>query len=160
MSSLLRLLSKVPVLTETQLAWQRALLDRTYAKDISAARKNGDREKVESLESGHRFELELHDEEEDFFITRGLLAQARRLRVSIPRRYNEDGSESDHWYEGHNTGRWSLTVSGVSSLRDEIRRELKARHEVRSLWVVWLSAATGLVGAATGLVALLVQKVP
>jgi hypothetical protein len=158
MSFILRLLSKIPVLTETQLAWQRSLLDRAYAKDISAARKSGDREEVESLESTHRFELELHDEEEDRFITRNLLARARRLRVPIPRRYNEDGSESDHWYEGRNTGRWSLTASGVCALRDEIRRELKARYELRSLWTVWLSAVTGLIGAATGFVALLAQK--
>lgn len=124
------------------------------------ARKLKDKEKVESLEGQHRFEIDLHDEEEDTYVTKKLLAKARRLRVPIPHRYNEDKTESEHWYEGHYTGRWNLTTRGVAALREEIRREVKARHEARSQWVVWLSALTGVIGALTGLVALLTHKGP
>lgn len=92
------------MLTETQLAWQRALLDRAYAKGIAAARKAEDSAKVEELESSHMFEMQMHDEDEDSFVTRKLLSQARRLRVPIPGRYNQDGSSSDLWYDGHYTG--------------------------------------------------------
>lgn len=160
MSSLLRIVGKLPMPTETRLEWQRVLLDRAYARDIAEARRLKDNAKVQELEQNHRFEIDLHAEEEDDFITRKLLKSARRLRVPVPHRYNPDKSASDHWYEGHYTGRWYLTTSGVAALREEIRREQKARHESRSQWVVWLSALTGVVGSVTGLVALLVQKAP
>jgi hypothetical protein len=160
MSFLLRLIAKLPIPTEPRLAWQRTLLDHTYAKEISAARKLKNKEKLESLERDHRFEIDLCDEEEDAHLTKTLLSQARRLHVPVPHRYNEDKTESDHWYEGHYTGRWHLTPRGVAALREEIRRELKARHEGRAQWVVWLSALTGVIGAITGLVALLTHKSP
>lgn len=160
MPSLLRIVSKLPIPTETRLAWQRTLLDRAYAKDIAEARKLNDNERVERLEWDHRFEIDLHDEKEDAYVTTRLLAQARRLRVSIPHRYNKDQTESDDWYQGQHTGRWYLTTRGLAALREEVRRELKARHEARSHWVVWLSSFTGVIGALTGLVALLVRKGP
>jgi hypothetical protein len=120
----------------------------------------GDRLKVEALQRDHQLEIDLYDEEEDFYLTNNLLAKARRLRVPIPHRYNDDKTESEHWYQGQYIGKWYLTTIGFSSLRDEIRREEKARHEARAHWVVWLSALTGVIGAITGLIALLVHKSP
>jgi len=160
MPFLSRLIAKFPMPTETRLTWQRARLDKAYAKGINAARKLKDKEKIESLEQDHRFEIDLYEEEEDAYLTKVLLSKARRLRVPVPHRYNEDSTESEHWYEGNYTGRWYLTTRGVTALREEIRRELKARHEARSHWVVWLSALTGVIGAVTGLVALLGHKSP
>ncbi|WP_298195663.1 hypothetical protein, partial [Ferrovum sp.] len=63
-----------------------------------------------------------------------------------------------HWYEGCYTGQWYLTAVGVSALRDEIRRELIARHDLRSKWVVWLTGITGIIGVATGFVAAFYHK--
>ncbi len=160
MSFLLRIIANLPIPAETRLAFQRSLLDRAYARSIAIARKTNDKEKLQSLERDHRFELEMHDEEEDANLTNSLLAKARRIHVPVPHRYNSDKTESEHWYEGHYTGRWSLTARGVAALRDEIRREAKARHEGRAQWVVWLSALTGVIGAITGLVALLMRKCP
>jgi aspartate/methionine/tyrosine aminotransferase len=133
MPSLIRVVGKLPLPTETKLSWQRALLDRSYAKDIAEARKVKDKDKVASLEGSHRFEIEMHEEDEDAYITKKLL-------------------------QNHYTGRMYLTTKGIAALREEIRRELKARHEARSQWVVWLSALTGVIGAITGLVALLTHK--
>ena len=160
MPTFLHIVSKAPLPTGTRLAWQRSLLDRAFVRDIATARKANDREKVRSLESDHRYEIDMHDEKEDALVTRRLLATAQRFRVPVPHRHNEDKSESDHWYQGHYTGGWYLTNRGISLLREEIRKESKARHEARSRWVVWLSALTGLVGAVTGLVALLTRKPP
>ena len=160
MPFLLRLVSKLPISAETRFAWQRTLLDRAYGKDISAARKLKDKDKVESLEHDRRFEIDLHDEEEDSHLTKKILSKARQLRVPIPHKYNVDNTESEHWYEGQYTGRWYLSTSGFSALREEIRHEEKARHEARAHLVVWISSLTGVIGAVTGLVALLTHKSP
>jgi hypothetical protein len=134
-------------------AWRRDLLDRAYERDIAAARKTKDRERIESLERDRQFELEVYDEEDDAYITERLVKEARRLRVPVPHRFNEDGTESEHWEQGRYFGRAYLTRRGISALREEIRKERKARHEARSHWIAWLSAVTGIVGAATGFIA-------
>lgn len=158
MSFLLHLVQKLPLPMGTGLAWQRSLLDRAFRTEVATARKFNDAEKIHSLKSDHRLEIDFQDEDEDAYLTSQLLVKARRLRVPVPRRYNEDKTESDHWYEGQYTGGWYLTNHGIAALRAEIRSELKARHESRAHWVVWLSALTGVLGAVTGLVALLSQR--
>ncbi len=160
MPTLIRIVGKLPIPKGTKLSWQRHLIDKGYAKNIAEAWKAKENDKVRSLQDEHRFEIDMHDEEEDAYFTKKLLHRARRLRVPIPHRYNEDQSESEFWSEGHYTGSWYLTTKGVAALREEIRNELKARHETRSHWVVWLSALTGLVGAITGLVALMSHSAP
>ncbi|WP_031598709.1 hypothetical protein [Ferrovum myxofaciens] len=158
MAFLLRLVTKLPVPTGVRLGWQRTLLDRAYGKDIIAARKLKDWAKVHSLKQDHRVEIDLHDEEEDEYLSKSLIAKARQIRVPVPHKYKDDKTESEHWYEGHYTGQWYLTTVGVSALRDEIRRELIARHDLRAKWVVWLTGITGIIGAITGLVAAFYHK--
>lgn len=51
-----------------------------------------------------------------------------------------------------------LASIGVSSLRNEIRKEQKAIHEIRTQWIVWISGLTGLIGTITGLIALIITK--
>ncbi|UNK49690.1 hypothetical protein MNR01_01220 [Lysobacter sp. S4-A87] len=141
--------------TGARLAWSRSIIEKGFAKDITAAYKVKDYEGVRGLEEQRNFELTLQREEEDAHYTQRLLRQARRLRVPIPRIHDEDGIDSDHWYVGSETGRYYLTEAGIGPLREEIRRELKARHESRAQLVVWVSAVTGAIGAITGLVAVL-----
>ena len=150
-----KIIRALPLSAATKLEWRRNWLELAYAKDIAIARKAKDKNKLESLESERRFELDLHDEEDDTVLTKALLAEARRLRVPVPHRYNNGGIESDSWYQGQHTGAWCLTRLGVASLREDIRKELKAQHESRTQWVTWISALTGIVGAATGLAAIL-----
>ena len=99
--------------------------------------------------------MELQQELEDSFLTSNLLQKARRLRVPIPYIKNSDGTESDLWHEGRQTGGWYLSTAGIRRLRQEIRQELKDRHESRSRYLVWLTALTGIIGSVTGLVAVL-----
>lgn len=144
-----------PMPHATRPEWQRTLIDRAYTRDIVAARKQMATEVVSKLESDHRFALQLHEERADVYITKHLITKARRLRVPTPRLYTSDNQVSDYWCEGVTTNRWHLTDIGISALRNEIRIELKGRHESRLHWVVWLSAITGVVGAITGLVAVI-----
>lgn len=158
MPNLLRLIRYVPAPREWKSEWRRTLLERAYVKDITTAKAKRDRERAESLESDHRFEIQIYEEEADLELTRYLIRQARRLHVPLPRYKNDDGSESEHWYEGSLTRCRTLTTEGVARLRDDIRREKKVRHESKAVWIPWLSAITGAIGAATGLVALLIKS--
>jgi len=155
MSFLIRFINKSPMPKQWRLEWQRSLLTNAYTDDINKAKKNKDKGKVQSLQHDFRFEMDLHEEDEDEFHTKTLLRQARRLRVPIPHRINEGGKESECWYQGNYTGGWYLTNKGTSELRKEIRNEIKARSESRTVWVIWVSGLTGIIGAISGLVAVI-----
>jgi len=157
MQLLTRIVNWLPIPQGLKLPWQRELIDRAYIAEIKALRKSGNRERVESVEGDHRFELQLIEEEQDQLYTRQLLAQARRLRVPTPRLYEEGRKPSSSWEEGHHFGKWQLTETGTAQLRDEIRKELRWRFERRVHWVAWLSAITGVLGALTGLIAVLLK---
>lgn len=141
-----------------RLAWSRHAIQRGYGKDIAAARRAKKFNELAELEGAERFEMELQQELEDSYLTSELLRQARRLRVPIPYIRSSDGTESALWYEGRQTGGWYLTAAGVRSLRQEIRQELKDRHESSSRFLVWLTALTGILGSITGLVAVLLRN--
>lgn len=158
MTSLYRIIKKLPLPKSIILEWERGIIERSQAKEMAVARKSNDRETVEQLKHSYQFEMELHQEDEDSYLTRKLLSEARRLRVSIPHRTTSEGNKSDYWYTGRYTGGYYLTDEGITALRSEIRNERKARHEERAKWVVWLSATTGLIGTITALVALLIGK--
>lgn len=160
MPSLIRVVRWLPVPRPIKVEWLQVLVDQAYAKDIRAARASGDAKKAESLGHDHQYERQLLEEEEDRRLTDELLREARRLRVPIPQKRNADGTESEHWYEGPLYYQQLLTTKGAAVIRDEIRKERKARHESRALWIPWLSAVTGAIGTATGLVALLTKGGP
>jgi len=146
--------------TSVHLAWKRSLLDRSYARELAAAKKESDPEKIEEIERNWRLDIDLHTEDEDLYLSRQLLTQARHLRLPIPQLYNKDNCVSEHWQQTHHAGYWCLTTPAVKALREAIRDEIKARHELRAHWAVWLSALTGVIGAITGLVAVLASKSP
>ena len=81
--SLLRVISRLPLPRGVRSAWQDSLIDQSYSREIAAARKANDHEKVESLESQHRFEIALNDEDEDAYLTKQLLKKARSLRIPL-----------------------------------------------------------------------------
>jgi len=130
-------------------AWSRARIERGYARDIVAARKAKDFARVTALQDEMRFELDLQGEEEDAHTTRRLRRRASRYYISMPPRYRDDGSLSDYWYEGSQTGNWCLTHAGVRAIRKETRPEQKER---RAQVLAWLAAIIGILGAFTGLV--------
>ncbi len=136
----------------TRLTLHRSQLERTHAQKIAAARSQNDREKIRELEENHQIEMDMIREEQDVHFTDQLVARAMRLRVPVPHIYNADSTESDQWYQERYCGRRSLTSRGISALRDEIRKEEKARHESRLRAGAWIAALTGLIGALTGLV--------
>lgn len=93
-----------------------------------------------------------------YHLTRKLERKAERLLLPFPRRPFEDplhairlsGTPED-WEEGPG-GRWFLTPEGFTRVRRLIREEQEQR---RRGVLQWAAALTGLLGAATGLAALL-----
>lgn len=154
MDRLRSIVANAPMPRAIRLSWQKTLADRMYRKNIAIAKKSKDTQKVKSLESDRRVEIDFIEEDEDQLLTGRLVRQAKRLRVPIPHRY-KDGLPSDHWYEGNYMGGWNLTNEGFSKLREEIRKELLARHNSRTQWIFWVPALTGVIGALTGLIAVL-----
>ena len=105
-----------------------------------------------------QYELDEAEEEEQGAYTRRLLHRARSLLVSVPARDGKELNGDTHWEQGHTLGTWYLTRAGIARIRTAIRDEEKARREARAHWVVWVSALTGLVGAATGLLAIILRS--
>lgn len=145
----------IPLPRIVKLNWDLAAVERAYQKDIQAAHKVNDREKVRDLKESQRREVALVEEEIEHHLSKQILRKARKLRVPVPHRTTSDpdGDGDEFWTQGHQTGNWYLTTRGYADLRLEIRNELKERHEMKSRWIVWVPALTGLVGTCTGLLA-------
>ncbi|RBP80633.1 hypothetical protein EBI01_19415 [Marinomonas rhizomae] len=143
----------IPIPKVIKLNWDLAAVERSYQKEIYAASKLNDREKVRDLKESQRWEVALIEEEIDHHQTQQILRKARKLKVPVSHRTTSDPEGDEFWTQGHQTGNWYLTTKGYSNLRLAIRNELKERHEMKAHWVVWLSALTGLVGTCTGLLA-------
>lgn len=145
----------LPFSRMAKLNWDLVAVERAYKKDIQAAHKINDREKVRDLKESQRWEVAFVEEEIDHHLSKQILRKARKLRVPVPQRTTCDPDGDEFWTQGHQTGNWYLTTRGYAALRLAIRSELKERHEMRSRWMVWVSALTGLAGVCSGLLAVL-----
>lgn len=76
---------------------------------------------------------------------------AQRLMVQVP---EASLAEDGQWRYSERIGRYVLQPSALHSLWKNIEQ---ARKDRRMEFVQWLTALTGLIGAATGLAAILMQ---
>ncbi|MFV9692044.1 MAG: hypothetical protein ACNY01_13935 [Desulfobacteria bacterium] len=82
-------------------------------------------------------------------VTNRLWEQAKKAMIPLPN--NDEGM----WEETETrAGSYHLSVEGISALRAALRKENKERWEVAVKWIVLL---TGLVGAVTGLLAIILK---
>lgn len=134
-----------------QLFRQKKRLWEAYDTDIQIARKEGKpKEDIELLECEAWSEKDRILEDISILITDYLINRATRKFVPIP-----SLKEMEFWERCkviHN--RYILTDTGIRDLRSSLRLEQKERNE--SL-VPIIAALTGIIGAATGLVALLLK---
>jgi hypothetical protein len=122
-----------------------------YTDKIQKARTEGKSpDDINSLETESLHEDWTIDEEISILVTNYLIKKANRSFIPIPS-HDEDGM----WKkcnEIHN--RYVLTSKGVSMLRTSMRLEMKEQYEmVLSL----LTILIGIIGAATGLVAVFLK---
>lgn len=77
-----------------------------------------------------------------------LIRHARRYRLVLP----PLDEKHDGWEESEFTQQWRLTPEAFIDLRNAVRAERKTRYDIWQSRIVGISAATGLIGALTGLI--------
>ncbi|RJO62817.1 MAG: hypothetical protein C4542_01845 [Dehalococcoidia bacterium] len=94
-----------------------------------------------------RYELET---EIMFFVTEQLIRKARSLLLPMP-----DSGEGGMWEKVNS--RSYLTEAGIAKVRSTIREEEAARRKIILDWVSVGAVITGIIGAATGLLAIILK---
>ena len=144
----------LPIPRDWKLAWDYALMERQYSRELKGARLKADEAAIEKLQFDWHVELSLVEEEQALRFSRGLLRQARKLRVPTPPYYVTGSTELSEDYErSPTTEHIVLTTIGAQKVRQAIREEEKWRSEVWTRRIPWVTGITGLLGTATGLVA-------
>jgi hypothetical protein len=131
---------------------QRKSMGDAYAREIHNAREEGrPREEIESIEADAHSERHIIDEDISILVTDYLLMNANRRFVPIPS-HDEDGM----WKQCDAvSNRYVLTNAGISKLLASLRSEKKERNEIV---LKTLAAITGIIGAATGFLAVWLKK--
>jgi len=122
-----------------------------YTNDIRRAKKEGkSKDSVEAMKHQLYFEIQVIDEEISILVTNYLIRKANRRFIPIP-----SHDEFGIWEQCDNiSNRYVLTNLGISNLRSSIRIEQKEQNE---MILTILAALTGIIGAATGFVSILVR---
>ena len=99
-------------------------------------------DEIESLVHDIIYEEMIADEEMSRLVTKRLVAIANRLLLSTD-------AETE---TGHMTSRQYYTPDGIMTMRNRIREETAAR---RKAFLEWASPLVGIIGAVTGLLAVI-----
>jgi hypothetical protein len=135
--------------------WARRI-SKKFDKERKEAKARGAKsDELEGITSREMSELHWNDEDLMVAHTRRLSKMAHKLMIEVGGRW--DPETKDDWEEGQQVYQY-LTPKGMKKLREAIRAEQKARREMFLMWVPVIAGFTGLVGAATGLIALLVKS--
>lgn len=131
-----------------------------YREAIESARRAGDSTRVAELRQENHWHDEMEQDERELALTQSLTREAHSLRVPLPKRplYTDDPEDNEFWNWSRVYGQYYLSPIGYSTLRDSIRREREARRGERNHLLQWLAAVTGLIGALTGLGAIVLPK--
>jgi hypothetical protein len=107
-----------------------------------ASKSGASGEDVDRLMEEYSVETEELKEDYSYARTQQLLREARNLELPLP--------DSEFWESGRSERSNILTEEGAAELRAQIRIERRERREV---WFRWGTFVVGLLGAFTGLLA-------
>ena len=126
-------------------------IDQRYSPLISRAGSDAERRR---LIHDRDYELDGPLERLEYIKLARLLRVASKYpSVIVPQRVAvAHEQEDENWKRGHFYGTWSLKEHAIADVWCQIETAKKRRRE---LWLPIVAAITGLIGAATGLVALL-----
>ncbi len=133
-----------------KLSRQRRKIDKYYKKQYAEVKKTGDKKKIEDIEILAPHELEEVDDEIHYLQQRYLISKATKMLLQIPPVISEE--KGGRWEQSNVTGKWQLTNEGMRELRQNIRTEQKESTELLARWI---TVIIGLIGALTGLVAII-----
>jgi len=142
-----------------RLKWQRWKIGRSYAKDYKKLQKEkASREKFGEHDAEEYYAVREVEREIEFEVGRRLYDEARSLDVEIP-----PHSDSEMWVDDAVGERTWLSSKGRAQVRKLIDEEKARRFEVKTQWVTRLilpvlGLLIGVLGAITGLIAVLHQK--
>ncbi len=91
------------------------------------------------------------DEIRRYLKTQYLISKAERMCLPTPKYSENKGA----WERGYYSGRFYLTEEAFANLRSLTRKERLEKHEIA---LRWLTISIGLIGAVTGLAAVLKAK--
>jgi hypothetical protein len=131
-----------------------------YRAAIESARRAGDSARLVELQQEKHWNDEIEHDERELACTQSLTREAHQLRVPLPARppYSDDPEDNEFWSWSRVYGQHYLSPTGYSTLRDSIRREREAQRGERNHLLQWIAAVTGLIGALTGLGAILIPR--
>ena len=123
--------------------------ETSYNRRIEQATK-GEKssQEIENLRNDEAFQTDIIEDARRLVITRQLRGKASEMMLPTP----AVGDGDNLWEFSQHYGRWYLTEQGIVQVRSAIQEESRARREG---WLAWFAPAVGLVGALTGLVAVL-----
>lgn len=127
-------------------------INQNYSKLIRVAEKEKrPEEEIDGLCSEAAFEDDILDEEISLLVTNYLEGQSKRYFLPLPER-----NDQKMWTEcGIISKQRVLTSHGISEVRSALRKEAKERMEIIFTFLVIL---TGIIGAITGLLAILLRR--
>lgn len=115
---------------------------------VKEAEKKGGHEAGNEVYQSESFDYIYVEERIDLLKTLYLRGIGNKMSLPIP----EMNSNEGYWETGHVTPEWRLTNKGITEIRRLIRKERKERLE---LFTLWASLLIGVIGALTGLAAVL-----
>jgi hypothetical protein len=134
------------------LAWKVAGLERArtriYVRYERLANSASTEEDKDALAFEQHMEIKEIDDAIQQFQNDHLVRLAHRYLLEVP----PIDQKHEDWEESGFTGKWQLTPKALIELRKAVRGERKARHEMWQGHIIWISSATGLIGALTGLI--------
>lgn len=112
-----------------------------------AKQRGAGKDETDSIGADHGPEDSLYEAEIYELWTRFLRERTEQLLLPLP-----PIDDELYWQKSQFISGWLLTIKGVDEVRRSIRNE---QQERRATWFSWLAAFTGLIGALSGLAAVL-----
>lgn len=129
---------------------RRSKIDKSYKKQYEQAKKEGSEERTDEIAADASYALGEIDDEILYLEHCYLTSVAKKLLLPVPPFATKENGGM--WEKSNITRKWRLTSKGITELRDIIRKERKERTELLARWI---SMLIGLIGAITGLVAVI-----
>jgi len=127
---------------------KRRKVSEAIYRFVEEARRAGGETKAQEVSRAESFNLDVIDHEILGLVTRYLINKANKRFLPLPYLSEEERL----WEQSNFTGKYHLTDKGITEIRKMIRKDKKERMEILSYWA---SLLIGLIGAVTGLVAVI-----